>query len=127
MQNKDQDPHVFLSIAIPVYNQADTIQATTESALKAIEGQKNVEIVVSENFSTDSTHEIVSIYSNKIKIVNPPYHLDMAANWNFAVNSCSGKWVGMLSGDDKILPGYVQSIRRIVSKAHNPVFAYGGC
>ena len=50
----------------------------------------------------------------------------MAANWNFAVNSCSGKWVGMLSGDDKVLPGYVRSIRRIVSGSDNAVFAYGG-
>lgn len=123
---KVQTREVFLSIAIPVYNQAGTIKAAIDSALEALDGQTDVEIVVSENHSTDSTKDVVSAYGKLVKVVRPPFHLSMAANWNYAVNSCSGKWVGMLSGDDKILPGYVQSIRRIVSAVDSPVFAYGG-
>ena len=126
MTNKDQAREIFLSIAIPVYNQVATIKDTIDSALEAVGGEKDVEIVVSENHSSDRTKDIVSSFGNRVKIVSPPSHLSMAANWNFAVNSCSGRWVAMLSGDDKILPGYVRSIRRIVSRSDNAVFAYGG-
>lgn len=124
--DKAQARPIFLSIAIPVFNQAGTIKETICSALEAISGEDDVEIVVSENHSFDGTKNIVSAFGGRVKIVSPPSHLSMAANWNYAVNACSGQWVGMLSGDDKILPGYVRSIRHIVSIEDDAVFAYGG-
>ena len=124
--NEPTQQQPFLSLAIPVYNQAATIRATVESALEAFRGEIDVEIVVSENHSTDGTAELLSAFADKVKIVRPPSHLRMAENWNFAVDSCSGKWVGMLSGDDKILPGYVASIRSVIANRDSAVFAYGG-
>lgn len=123
--NKDRE-EPSISIVIPVYNQAGTIADTIESAIKALAGEPFVEIVVSENHSTDGTSAIVDSFSELIRIVRPDSHLGMAANWNFAVQSCSGDWVGMLSGDDRILPGYVSAIRKAISKSDNSVFAYGG-
>lgn len=126
MMDKAQTRQIFLSIAIPVFNQVNTIEGTICSALEAIDGEDDVEIVVSENHSSDGTKDVVSAFGRRVKVVRPPSHLSMAANWNYAVNACSGKWVGMLSGDDRILPGYVRSIRDIVSITDDAVFAYGG-
>ena len=126
MTDNAQTQQIFLSIAIPVFNQVNTIKETICSVLEAIGGEDDVEIVVSENHSSDGTKDILSAFGKRVKVVRPPSHLSMAANWNYAVNACSGKWVGMLSGDDKILPGYVRSIRHIVSIADDAVFAYGG-
>jgi len=117
---------ISISIAIPVYNQAATVAGTIESALQAIQGTASAEIVVSENHSTDGTAELVAQYSSQVKVVRPEKHLSMAANWNFAVNSCSGAWVGMLSGDDQIYPSYIQDLRRAIALNPNAVFAMGG-
>jgi len=119
-----QDPSI--SIAIPVYNQASTIQATIESALKATKGLPGTEIVVSENHSNDGTAELVANYRDRVKITRPPIHLGMAANWNFAVGECTGAWVGMLSGDDLIYSSYVPSIRMAIQRCPTAVFAMGG-
>lgn len=119
-----QDPSI--SIAIPVYNQASTIQATIESALKAMKGLPGTEIVVSENHSNDGTAELIANYCDRLKIVQPPVHLGISANWNFAVGECSSEWVGMLSGDDLIYPSYVPSLRMAIQRCPTAVFAMGG-
>jgi glycosyltransferase involved in cell wall biosynthesis len=114
-----------ISIAIPVYNQVATVASTIESALEATRTTSSSEIVVSENHSTDGTAEVVAQYSSQVKVVRPQKHLPMAANWNFAVNSCSGDWVGMLSGDDRIYPAYIHALRRAIALDPNAVFAMG--
>jgi glycosyltransferase involved in cell wall biosynthesis len=96
----------FLSVGIPVYNQVDTIAETIESLLK--QDRLVAEIVVSENHSTDGTREVVERYRGRVRIVRPPVHFVMAANWNFTVNQLRTQWFSLLSGDDLALPGYVR-------------------
>lgn len=115
-----------ISIVIPVYNQVATISRSIESALRAAQELPQVEIVVSENHSNDGTSEVVANYSGKVKLVRPDHHLGMASNWNYAVNSCSGEWVGMLSGDDQILPSYIPALREAIALDPGAVFAMGG-
>ena len=59
----------MISIGIPTYNQADTLDATIESFLN--QSLKPLEIVVSENWCTDNTHEILKKFEGKIKVVRP--------------------------------------------------------
>jgi glycosyltransferase involved in cell wall biosynthesis len=115
-----------ISIAIPVFNQASTIEATINSAIRATEFFPGTEIIVSENHSNDGTAELLSQYIDRVRIVRPSAHLSMSANWNYAVNSCVHEWVGMLSGDDKLYPAYIPSIRKAILKSRAPVFAMGG-
>lgn len=65
-------------------------------------------------------------YGDKIRVVKPATHLGMAANWNYAVNACSNKRVGMLSGDDKIYPSYIPALRKAIQRSPSAVFAMGG-
>ncbi|MFN4087191.1 MAG: glycosyltransferase family 2 protein [Spirosomataceae bacterium] len=114
-----------ISIAVPVYNQASTIEKTIESLLK--QEVAPYEIVVSENHSTDGTKEILEKFGDKIRIVRPESHLGMAQNWNFCVSQCSGEWVGMCSGDDLLLPNYIKEVHS-ASQNCTPetVFILGG-
>ena len=60
-----------ISIGIPVYNQVNTIADAIEAALA--QTTSAMEIVVSENHSTDGTAEVVARYKDRIRICTPPY------------------------------------------------------
>jgi glycosyltransferase involved in cell wall biosynthesis len=113
-----------ISICIPVYNQASTIANTIESVLS--QTVKPFEIIVSENFSDDGTKEIVQGYSDQIKIVQPQEHLKMSDNWNFCAKKCNGNWIGFISGDDFLLPNYIESMQKGILKNAKAVFIMGG-
>ena len=95
---------IKLSICIPAYNAESWILETLNSALPL--KRADIEIVVSNNHSTDSTLEIVKQFKRShdqiVKVVEPSEHLSMAANWNFAINSTSGEYVALVSADDLI-------------------------
>ena len=115
-----------ISIAIPVYNQSASIRDAIESAVHAVAGFPNAEVVVSENYSDDGTREAVNEYSNIVRIVRPPEHVGMVENWNFAVSQCRNEWIGMLSGDDRIYRNYIPALRKALLKDQDAVFAFGG-
>ena len=71
--NSVQGPSI--SIAVPVYNQAYTIQVTIESALKVAKGLPGTEIVVSENDNNDGIAEMVGDYCYRVEIVSLPFIL----------------------------------------------------
>ena len=50
----------------------------------------------------------------------------MAANWNFCVRACEGEWVGLCSGDDLLLPNYVDSLWEGTKRDAACVFVMGG-
>lgn len=85
-----------------------------------------MEVVVSENHSTDGTREVVESYRSRVRIVRPPQHCGMAANWNFCVHACAGEWVGLCSGDDLLLPAYVDLLWAGTQKHPDVVFVMGG-
>lgn len=116
--------NIKLSIGIPVYNQAKTIRATIESALK--QQTKAFEIVVCNNHSTDGTTEIVNEYKELIRIVTPPTHLKMAANWNYCVSQCQGQWVGLISGDDILFDNYVSDMLSGINADSEAIFVMAG-
>jgi glycosyltransferase involved in cell wall biosynthesis len=51
-----------LSICIPTYNRAQTLRETIDSILPQILGNFNIEILISDNASTDDTPSIVCEY-----------------------------------------------------------------
>lgn len=113
-----------ISICIPVYNQSSSIKETIEAALA--QKKKATEIIVSENFSNDGTSEIVKTYNAKIRIISPPSHCSATENFNFAVNSCKSEWIAICSGDDILLPNYIEEVSKCISKTSDAVFIIGG-
>jgi len=103
----------LLSICIPTYNRA----APLSQALNAIIAQltnkslcEQIEIVVSDNASSDDTQELVM----RLKAANPHIHLIYLchqrnlgpdANIYAAAKAAQGVFVYILSDDDVLLPG----------------------
>ena len=98
----------MISIGIPTYNQADTLGATIESFLN--QSIKPLEIVVSQNWCTDHTEDVLKNFEGKIKVISPSRHLTMMENWNFLVSHLEGEWFSLMSSDDLALPNFVKDI-----------------
>jgi len=95
---KNADP--LVSICIPVYNSDKTIARTLESVV----GQtyKNIEIIVIDNLSTDTTLERVREFGDsRIRIVENPVHFCCAEyNWNTCFMHTRGEFIALFHADD---------------------------
>jgi glycosyltransferase involved in cell wall biosynthesis len=91
----------LVSICIPTFNGNRFIAKTIESALA--QTYANIEIVVSDQFSTDGTLDTIRSYSDqRIRIVKPFTVVRAADNWNSALNNAKGDYVKILCQDDLI-------------------------
>lgn len=100
---------ITVSIAIICYNQIEFIAEAIEGALN--QEYDNLQIVVSDDGSTDGTDKIVSEYANKfpakiVSLTGGP-NLGITGNCNRALQACSGKYVAFQGGDDVLLPGKI--------------------
>jgi len=102
------DPFIKVSVHVITYNQGKYIREALESVLSQKVNFK-YEIVVGDDFSTDSTRSIIQEYADKYKdIVKPllhPYNLGpkgLEGKYNFieTLYACRGMYVALLEGDD---------------------------
>ena len=97
------------SFVVPSYNQVRYVGETIESLLW--QDTPGSEILVSDNGSTDGSRELIGRYRGRVRIVYPPRHIGMMANFNHAVSHATGTWVSLMCSDDKALPGFVTAVR----------------
>lgn len=108
----------LLTIVITAYNEEKYITRCIESIEKSLGEERNkVEIIVSNNNSTDKTVEIVEelkkIYSN-IEIVTSTKKGPSVAR-NFGINVANGKFITFVDGDD-YLDGNILKVLHIIEQ-----------
>lgn len=92
---------IKISIVIPVHNEGNSIQECLDSA---INDELNKEIFVSNNCSTDSTHDVLNKYAQKITVRNlsklqgPTEHFISTGRW--ALENSDANFFCFLAGDD---------------------------
>ncbi len=110
---------MLLTLAIPTYNRAESLRATLISFAGQIEQQalRNVEIVVSDNCSTDATPEVYT----SVAAAHPSVHIRYfrnATNLGFDGNvealfgHAEGRYVWTFSDDDRPSP---DALSRVVN------------
>jgi glycosyltransferase involved in cell wall biosynthesis len=112
--------HTFV---VPSRNQADYIGQTIESLLQ--QDLPGSEIVVSEDFSTDHTRQVLATFGDRIRVVQPPEHKGMAFNWNWGVSQARTDWVSIMGADDLALPHFVRALHAGVQRYGNAVVVSG--
>ena len=112
--------HTFV---VPSHNQADYIGKTIDSLLK--QDVPGSEIIVSEDFSTDHTMQVLQPYGDRIRIVQPPEHKGMAFNWNWGVSQARTDWVSIMGSDDLALPIFVRTISSAAAQHPGAVLING--
>lgn len=92
----------LITIGIPTYNRANLLNNAIKSAVN--QSYKDIEIVISNNCSTDNTISILDSFAsnNKIKIFNQKSNIGVVNNWNFCLKKAKGDFFLMLSDDDEL-------------------------
>ena len=105
----------LVSVCIPVYNGEKTIKDTLNSVIS--QTYKNLEIIVVDNASTDSTVEkIREVSDDRIKLYQNKENLGMVGNWNKALEYVSGDYIHFLCADDVMLPTCVEKKIKFAEK-----------
>lgn len=116
----------LVSICIPAYNAELFIEETLDSALS--QTYPNIEIIVSDDASTDNTVAIVRKYQKSgVVLVENPKNQGMSANFNRVIRHSSGKYVLKLDADDLIDPNYVVEQIQVLESDPEITFAHCAC
>ena len=113
-----------ISVGVPAYNQGCYLRQTLNSLLN--QSVPPVEIVVSNNHSTDDTGDILNEFQDRVRIVQPERHVGMMQNWNFVASHLTGDWFTLLSSDDVAKPHFVETLLQGTRKSGNAVLVRSG-
>jgi abequosyltransferase len=108
----------LLTIAIPTFNRADLLDLCLSQICKQLSpGQTKVELIVSDNNSTDNTKEIVDKYLLRgfgIRYIKNQENTGPDRNIFRCFDLASGKYVLVFGSDDVLLDGSIGTILNIL-------------
>src|SRR5688572_7807017 len=90
----------LVSICIPTYNQTQFLKKCLDSIVE--QTYKNIEVVVTDDSTTDEVNKLVAGYKDLLKI---KYHknriaLGSPANWNKGLDLAEGDLIKIIHHDD---------------------------
>ncbi len=116
----------LVSVCIPAFNTELFIADTIKSVLN--QTYPHLEIIVSDDCSTDNTTTIVEQYSqSRVKLLHQPSNLGMTANFNASIRASSGKYVLKLDSDDLVDADYIYELVSVLEKHPSITFAHCAC
>lgn len=111
-----------LSIVTPSYNQGEFIKATIDSVLS--QGYPDLEYLVMDGGSTDSTVSILKSYGDKIIWVSEPDG-GQAAAVNKGILASTGDIIGWINSDDIYYPGTFETVMKAFEQHPEANVIYG--
>lgn len=124
------EPSPFLSICIPTFNNAAGLRRTLQQLTSDsyFRGSRAVEIVVSDNCSTDDTglvvHEFASLYPDLVRYSRTESNIE-DANFERVLRMGSGRFLKLMNDSFSVRPGLLEPWVRILkalSKTRPVVF-----
>ncbi|WP_217349262.1 glycosyltransferase family A protein [Polaromonas sp. C04] len=122
----------MFTVIIPVKDRAEYLHHTLRTC--SLQDYENLEIIVSDDGSTDRTREVVEEAARKdsrIRYVSPSTYAGMRDNFEFALNQVKPGYVIALGGDDGLLPYGISGMRDVLQETGQemlawpaPVFSY---
>lgn len=103
----------FVSIIIPIYNGSNYMREAIDSALA--QTYKNIEIIVVNDGSTDSTEQIAKSYGDKIRYYKKE-NGGVATALNLAIKKSKGEYISWLSHDDMYYSDKIEKQIKKLSK-----------
>lgn len=99
----------LVSVGLPTYNRPKQLEATLQYLIN--QDYKNIEIIVSDNHSENSSViEILNRYSkadSRIQFVIQETNIEIEPNFNFVYNRAKGGYFMWVSDDDKFDNNYI--------------------
>jgi len=115
-----------VSVAIPTYNRAEKLRRAVGSALA--QTHEELEVVVSDNASTDGTAELLgelAVADERVRAVRQPVNRGMVANLQAVARLAEGEHVMLLSDDDWLAPRCVEETLQALRAAPDRAAALG--
>jgi abequosyltransferase len=112
----------LLTIAIPTYNRAESLRALLDLLGHQINNDARVELIVSDNASTDATSSLIRRLLGQgiaIRYIRNETNLGADRNIIQCFESAAGKYVWIFSDDDLMAPG---TVSRVLDAVANETF-----
>jgi glycosyltransferase involved in cell wall biosynthesis len=103
----------LLSFAVPTYNRAKCLDQLLGVLLKQLHGESRVEVIVSDNASTDNTSAVIEAYRQQgldIRYLRNETNLGPDFNILQCYEQAAGKYVWIFGDDDLIAPGTLKRV-----------------
>jgi len=101
----------LVSVVIPVYNSEKYLEECLDSVIS--QTYQNVEIIVVNDGSTDSSPDILKKYSDKVNVISQKNN-GLASALNLGISKMKGNWLKWFSPDDVM---YSYTIESLVDEA----------
>ncbi|MEH2204207.1 MAG: glycosyltransferase [Nostoc sp.] len=101
----------LVSICIPTYNGEKFVAEAINSVL--CQTYPHIEIILSDDNSTDSTVEIAKLFNQKLSVdfsILEHSQYGLAQNWNFCISQAKGKYIKFLFQDDLLEPTAIEEM-----------------
>lgn len=109
--------NILLSICIPTYNGAERIAKCLDFVIESVGESKDVEIVVSDNGSTDNTQNVLKQYINTpfIRLYRNDKNLGFNGNMRLLLDKYAvGQYCWMIGDDDLIDRDAISKVKTIL-------------
>lgn len=110
---------ILLSICIPTYNGSGRIIKTLECAIAAIGAREDIEVIISDNASTDNTYERVKEYEKTypfIKVYRNAQNLGFNCNMIKLIDEyASGQYCWVIGNDDFLDPDSIRLLAPLLN------------
>ena len=101
----------MISVIIPVYNTAKYVGKCIESIIN--QSYKNLEILIIDDASTDSSFDICKDYADtdkRIKIIRNDINIGLSGSRNIGIDISKGKYIAFVDSDDYITRKYIETL-----------------
>ena len=109
----------LLTIAIPTYNRSRFLQELLSSIADDVAQEDSIEVLISDNASTDDTASVVEEFSRlrTVASIRNVENIGPDANFVQCLQRASGKYVWIIGDDDVIAPNGVRVLASLLSRA----------
>lgn len=107
-----------ISICVPTFERSEFLDYLLANILEQVgEDSELVQVVVSDNFSQDSTWSIIDKFQHRslnLKYLRSYKNLGFTGNLNAAVGGSNGKYCWLMGDDDALRPGAISFIAELL-------------
>ncbi|MGC9561981.1 glycosyltransferase family 2 protein [Brachymonas sp. M4Q-1] len=113
-------PAPWLSVLIPVYNVEAYLVECVESVMA--QADPGVEVLLLDDCSTDASparmHALAARWPGRLQLLQHTRNRGLSAARNTLIEAAHGDYLWFLDSDDKLLPGAIPALQRIVGQQH---------
>ncbi|NMM99267.1 glycosyltransferase family 2 protein [Bifidobacterium olomucense] len=106
--------NIVVSIIIPVYNVESTVSRCLDSVI--LQTYRNLEIVVVNDGSTDTSPNICDSYAKKDPRITVLHKQNggLSSARNYGIEHCHGAYIAFVDSDDYLEPDYVSALLNLI-------------